>query len=741
MAQTWINNGPFGGYVTAIAVDPIDTNIVYAGTYGAGMFQSLDGGVNWKPINIGIPIRTDTSIGFQTLPSRWFGYYYPITLIRIDPNNTSKIFIGTQGKGIFQSSDYGENWLARNNGLPEGYRIRDLWIHPLDSEILFCGSKGLYRSSDGGLSWTLIDTLFYNVSSSWYNITTITNEPGNPNTLYVGIHNSTQPGLAYGLLRSTDGGNSWEILSQNDYTFYDLHIDPDSLQKLWSVVYTEFLDWMLFYSNNGGYNWYPFWGTVNHPWIEVGFLYADVDFNMYVENGYGKGLLIKSTDHGKTWSSLNYYLPFVEMVANPLDTQVLYFATTIGVYRSDDGGHTVRLMEKGMINSYISDVEVNPKDHSILYAGGGQGLWKSVDGGDSWIRLGTYEVTSLAIDPQHPDTIYWGGNKLMRSFDGGNTWEDIGNRFGGTITAIEVHPDSSNILFVGVYPSTLYKTNNWGYSWSVSYSPAHVSFWIEDIAIDPQNPQVIYFGASGPLRGLYKSINRGVSWSKISDPGEVKSIALHPSTSETVYVATKSKIMVSYDGGLSFLEIGQEIPSNNMSKVIINSFNPLNLFVGTRDRGVYYTIDSGQSWQSFSGSYNLRVTDIFLLPLLNRIYLATNGAGVWRGDNIITKLKQSIESDSHFYETIYLLPGYPNPFNFQTLIPFYVKKQSNVEAFIYNIRGELIKKFNTQKYGRGYHQITWDGKNEKGTPTSSGIYFIVLKSKTHTKSQKLLLVR
>jgi len=745
-AQIWTNNGPFGGYTTTITVDPMDTNIVYVGTREAGIFRSLDGGKSWSPINNGLPTKIDTVVNLPPSSSWWFGYYYPITLIRINPQDPSEIFVGTSGKGLFYSNNYGNNWQERNNGLPNSSAIRELWINPIDPKNMFCGMNGLYRSSNGGLSWTLVDS----VPSGDYWITTISNEPGNPSTIYVGFSSHGQPEISWGLLKSTDNGNNWQALVQNTVSFYNLYVDPDSINNLWSIVYTNFLDWMLAYSKDGGYNWVSYFGLIRNPWYEVMFLYADVNFNLYIANGYQPSRIYKSTDHGRTWSFINQIFPFQfgpgsgpKMTVNPLNTNVLYFATELGVFSSNDGGYTAHLKENGMINSYISDVEVNPKDPSILYAGGQYGLWKSVDGGESWFRLGTYSVTSLAIDPQYPDTVYWGGNGLMRSYDGGNTWEDIGGKFIGTITAIEVHPDSTNILFVGVYPSRLYKSSDWGNNWSLSYSPPHGSFWIEDIAIDPSNTQIIYFGAinNSLVKGFYKSIDGGISWSRMSNLDEVKSIAIHPYNSDTIYVTTKNKIMVSFNGGFSFHEIGQEITSKFMSKIIIDSFNPMNLFAGTKDKGVFYTTNSGQTWHSLPGYYNLRITDMYYLPRDNQIFLATNGAGCWRGDNIVLKLKQSNEYKFPLSQTIHLLPAYPNPFNSTCSIRFELPKAESVRLEIYNVRGKRVRLILKGKKPAGRYSYVWNGRSDDNRQLPSGVYFVVLQTNHFQKVQKLLLIK
>ncbi len=754
-AQTWINNGPFGGYITALIIDPADTNIVYAGTYGGGMFKSVNGAQSWEPMNNGFPTWEDSTIVGPPLASWWSGDFYPVTSLRIHPQAPGHVYAGTAGGGIAQSFNGGESWAPTNEGLPDSAIVMDLWLHPDSISILFCGLEypngGLYKSADGGQNWTLVPGV---PSGRTYRLTTINHEPGNPSTLYAGVTSAGDSVFAWGLLRSRDGGQTWETVS-DEYSYYNLQVDPDNPQKLWSVVHTGFLQWFLGHSTDGGSAW-TFYPDMTNPIDPVLGLYADSFWNLYAIHGNGNPMR-KSVDHGETWVPVAEDMPFYPLgvlpgtgpntATNPLDRNTLFIGSEAGVYRSDDGGRTVRLQEDQMINTYINDVEVSPQNTAIVYAGGRQGLWKSLDGGESWRRLNTDQVNAIAVDPDHPDTVYWGGGDLglIRSYNGGETGAKIN---GGRITALEIHPDSANILFAGTYPSTLYKSTDYGNTWIKSFStnpPIGSSFRIKDIEINKAETRIMYFGVdwNWEVHGLYKSTNSGTTWEKISDPGQIVSISNHPNNPDILYVAIREypidNIQATYDGGKNFKAIADDINAIRMSKIFINPENPKHLLLGTMDQGVFISTNAGMSWESVPGPYDPRINDIYYTHKTGRIYVGTNGSGVSVGDRSVLAIDDA--NKPSVPESFYLYPAYPNPFNPRTTLTVRLPNAVPIEITIFDITGKVVKKFSRQSFTRGTHKVHWDGKSDTGRLVHSGVYFVRLKSSGATMARKITLLK
>ena len=731
-SQSWSNTGPYGAIITELIIDPTDTNIIYAGTFGAGIYKSIDGGEEWKEVNEGLPIRDNIFIGDLEGPSWWFGDFYPVNDLDLNAQESSRIFSGTRGGGISKSIDAAAVWVESNQGLPDSTIVKVIWQHPEDTSIVYCGTGypngGLYVSTDGGLQWNLVEGV---PSGATYRITTIKSQPNDPNTVYVGITSGGEPEFAWGLLKTSDGGQSWEVLFQ-DFSFYDLQVDPSDSTKIWSAIYTG-IGWHLAYSEDGGLTWNI------HPDFSDFFdlrLFADSNWKLYIlaaESYSGNRVIGISEDAGETWNFRTLSLHTLSIIAmNPLLPETIFLGTDEGVYRSDDRGVTFALNSDGMINTYMNEIKVNPVNPAIIYAGGEQGLWKSIDEGNRWDKIHDVQVNAISIDPDHPDTVYWGGEMgLYRSFDGGENSELIRE---GIITSLAIHPDTPNVIYAGVFPATLYKSENYGETWSLSFSGS--LFWIEDIEISRSNSSIIFFGAARNFsnNGLFKSTNSGASWIKISDPGQVSSIRTHPTDADIIYFATRFKVFKSNDGGVSYSDISGNLTVLQYSAILVNPDEPSQLLIGTKDQGVFVSNDSGDTWNRLEGDYNPRILDINYSGDLNRIFLATHGGGIWKGTDIVIGV-ENVEP-VNIPKTFHLFNNYPNPFNPVTNIGYSLPERSDVTLIIYNIVGEEIRRFSETGMQPGNHEFVWDASD-----AASGVYLYRLTSSDFVSTKKMVLLK
>lgn len=729
-SQSWSNTGPYGARITELITDMTDTNLIYAGTYGAGIYKSIDGGRQWAEVNEGLPVRDNSFIGSLTGPSWWFGDFYPVNDLDLNAQESSRIFAGTNGGGISKSINAANVWFESNQGLPDNAGVSVIWQHPEDTSIVYCGTGGLYVSRDGGLNWNLVEGV---PSGATYRVTSIKAQPNDPNTIYVGITSAGEPELPWGLLKTSDGGQSWEVLSQR-FSFYDLQIDPSDSTKIWSAIYTGFMQWHLAYSEDGGITW-----NIHPDFSELSLLrlFADSNWKLYVlATASGVKVIGKSEDAGETWNFRTVSLNSLSVIAvNSLLPETIFLGTNEGVYRSNDGGDTFELKSDGMINTYMNEIKVNPANSSIIYAGGDQGLWRSMDDGNRWVKIHGGQVNSIAIDPDHPDTVYWGNSGgLYRSFDGGDNSVKIRE---GIITALAIHPDSTNVLYAGVYASNLYRSENYGETWSLSFSASiGISFWIEDIEISRSNSSKIYFGAirNAVFHGLYKSSNSGASWVKISDPGEVLSISTHPTNDSIIYFATRFGVFRSINGGISYSEISGDLTAQQYSTVWVNPKEPSQILIGTKDQGVFVSSDDGGTWNWIEGGYNPRIMDINYSGDLNRIFLATHGGGIWKGNDIEVGVES--REQMHIPENVHLFNAYPNPFNPVTNIRYSLTERSDVTLLIYNIIGEEIRKFSETGMQPGYHEFVWDASD-----AASGVYLYRFQAGDYVETRKMILLK
>ncbi len=758
--EEWIRNGPFSAHVISLAIASSDTNVIYVGTYCDGVYKSIDGAENWFQCSTeNLPTWDDSLDNSPTLPCWWFGNYYPIESIGIDPTNSEHVWTGTGGRGLFESNDGGNSWQKANETLPDSLDVDFIYINENNPDEIFIGAGtgfqvppldngGLYHTIDVGTNWTLIDSVPY---GDTYHITCITNEPGNEEHLYVGIGSAGEPGFSWGLMESVDGGNQWQILT-DDYPIYSLFVNPENNQNMWSIIYTGWLDWVLASSTDGGYTWtaYPDW---NNPELWITSLYADVEYNLYYAqytggsgSGWGLGIIKKSTNNGSSWVTIDSLCAGRGVIlrnrceANQQNVENIYFGTLCGVYKSNDGGYTTQLQNNGMYNSYIEDLEVDPEDRDIVFAGGKQGLWKSVDGCMFWDQLNDEGVKAIAVDPLHPDTVYYGGQNLMRSYDGGITVEDIRHNVIGIILNLAVHPIDTNIIFVTALfdPSIrIYKSEDRGDSWNhVGYSGSG------NFVFDPNYPDTIYCGS-------YRSLDCGENW-EIFSPGNLSytAIDIHPFNSDIIYAITsygshQNDLLVSYDWGENFQVLDSH--TGGIEKIDVDNTNPDNIFYCTRNEGIHYSTDAGENWHNLDGFYDVRTIDIIPFTDESKVYIATNGDGVWLGEEIQFDIEGN---DPPLVIKNSLLQNYPNPFHLsvdesglKTTIVYTLKQKNSIELSIYNIKGELVKTLYKGKQKKGKYSLKWDGKDNVRKEVSTNVYLYTLRVGNKSVTKKMLLVR
>lgn len=272
-----------------------------------------------------------------------------------------------------------------------------------------------------------------------------------------------------------------------------------------------------------------------------------------------------------------------------------------GIYRSDDGGKSWKNM--GLKESqHISKIIVHPDNSDVVWVaaqgplwnkGGERGLFKSTDGGTTWQKtLGNDEwtgVTDIAIDPRNPDRLYaatWDrhrtvaaymgggpGSGLHRSTDGGETWEQLKKGL-----------PKSNMAKIG-------------------------------LAISPQKPDVLYAAIELDRRsgGIYKSTDRGSSWTKQSDavagatgPHYYQELYACPHEFDRIYLVDV-RIQVSDDGGKTVRRLKEEHKHSDNHAIAFRADDPDYLLIGT-DGGIYESFDLAENWRFMN---NLPLTQYY----------------------------------------------------------------------------------------------------------------------------------
>ncbi|HEX9941850.1 MAG TPA: hypothetical protein VGG03_07530, partial [Thermoanaerobaculia bacterium] len=265
LAGTWAPLGPFGGTVTALAVDPVNAQVVYAGTFGGGLFKSLDAGETWMPASRGLagasvelvaslaidPARPatlyagtllgvykSTDGGASWLPSLPLTFPDEFGALAIDPRTPSTLFAGNRS-GIYKSTDSGDTWVLKNTGLPLSEpSVSALMVDPTQPGLVYAGIgiDGLYRSLDGGETWSLAREGIVSALAA----------SAQTDTIYAGTYK--------GVFKSKDHGESWRSTGRlPKQSVTALIIDPQSASTLFAAVF----GFGVFRSTDGGASWAP----------------------------------------------------------------------------------------------------------------------------------------------------------------------------------------------------------------------------------------------------------------------------------------------------------------------------------------------------------------------------------------------------------------------------------------------------------------------------------------------------
>ncbi|HBH25326.1 MAG TPA: hypothetical protein DDY13_18145 [Cytophagales bacterium] len=342
------------------------------------------------------------------------------------------------------------------------------------------------------------------------------------------------------------------------------------------------------------------------------------------------------------------------------------------------GDMKARQIGPALMSGRITDLEAHPVNDRIIYAGtAGGGVWKSNNGGASFTPIFDDYIQSIgavAVDPTDPDNTVWVGtgeiwtrnstsigDGLYKSIDGGVNWSKIGLENSERISAIEIHPEDGNTLYVGSMGTLwgpneergVYKTSDGGATWErILYVDENTG--CSDLVMDPKNPDILYaamweyrrtawsFSSGGNQSALYKSTDGGANWEKIHNgfpEGQLGRIAIGvaPSNPDILYCVLESEedkdkgLYRSEDAGASWSHLNNDfglvVRPFYFSRIVVDPKDPNVVVKG----GLFGSIsrDGGKTFKNL-GNMHADIHDIvFDIKNSDRMYVATDG-GVYR---------------------------------------------------------------------------------------------------------------
>ncbi len=558
------NIGPGGmsGRITAIDVVHQQPDRMFVGTASGGVWKSTSGGIQWEPI---FDTEVTASVG----------------AIAIQQSNPSVIWVGT-GEG------------NPRNSLNGGF--------------------GIYKSIDGGKSWTSMGL------EETRHIHRVIIDPTDPNTVYVGAIGSPWGEHSQrGVYKTTDGGKTWKkILGANLKTgVADLVMDPHNPNKLFAALWEHKRDpWFfksggegsgLYMTHDGGQNWKKLTAEDGLPKGELGRIGIAVAPNkpevVYALIEAKKNALYKSTDGGFQWKKVNdkagignrpFY--YSDIYVDPQNENRLYSIFTY-VNVSEDGGKSFRQLMPayGVSNGVHPDHHawwIHPDNGQFMIDGNDGGLNITRDGGKSWRFIGNLPVAQfyhINVDNEYPYNVYggmqdngsWRGPAYVWRAQGirNSYWQEIA--FGD---GFDVVPDKDdNQMGYAMSQQGYVSRYDWktGNNYTVRPTPPDATTklrfnWNAAIGQDPFDNSTVYFGS----QFVHKSTDKGLTWSIISPD---------------LTTNDPEKLQQSDSGGLTMDATGAE---NHCTLLVIEP-SPVEkgmLWTASDDGRVHYTRDGGDSW-------------------------------------------------------------------------------------------------------------------------------------------------
>jgi photosystem II stability/assembly factor-like uncharacterized protein len=608
---------------------PNDPNTLYLATgdadasssYSTGVFKSTNGGTTWAPTGL------TYLIGQSVVLSR----------LLIHPTDGSLLVSGSNG--IHRSTNGGQSWQQVSTA-----NTREMTFSANNPSIVFAtlytpatGNSILLRSADSGISWNPVSS---GLPMSNMERAALAVTPANPNYVYLLVAESTNHGLK-GLYRSTDAGLSFTTMSTNlnvlgwdvsgsdsgGQGWYDLALAASPTDA--NLIVTGGVN--IWKSVNGGQSF-----NISAHWSgDNGTPQVHADIHQLLFNGNTiwaacDGGVFKSPDVGATWQDKSQSLAIAQLYdfgSSPTEpNRILMGLQDNGTNLMTQPGQWSEVLGGDGMQCFFDRANPNNAFASI-YQGA---LFRSSDGGQRFNHLYTLPngnwVTPWLQDPVQPNTLYAGAKQLFKSTDSGSQWTPI-SQFSSNapINAIEVAHSNPQIIYVskGVYPTqrtpytpTIYKTTNGGITWTtltLTNFPANTP--IVALHLDITNPQIIYVGlASYSGASVYRSTDGGATWANYSTG--------LPQVPTNCFVTTRGhadgEIFVGTDIGVyrrgnrltTWESFSQQLPAVPVSGLEI--FYPTSkLRAGTYGRGL---------WESLLPGYNVPPTVQLTAPTDGHVF-------------------------------------------------------------------------------------------------------------------------
>tara|TARA_B100000941_G_scaffold66404_1_gene44295 strand:+ start:632 stop:3877 length:3246 start_codon:yes stop_codon:yes gene_type:complete len=399
--------------------------------------------------------------------------------------------------------------------------------------------------------------------------------------------------------------------------------------------------------------------------LSIIILFVSCSFNLNAQRNPNKDKKTENIYDGLKFRHLGPALMsgrISDIVIHPNNENIWYVASgSGGAWKTENSGTTWKAIFDNEKSYSIGCITLDPQNSDIVWIGSGEnvggrhvaygdGIYKSVNGGKNWQNMGlkkSEHISKIIVHPTNQNTIWvasqgplWskGGERgIFKSTDGGKSWiQKLGDDEWIGATDLIIDPRDPKILYAATWQrhrtvagymgggpgSNIYKSMDGGDTWKkIDKGLPKSNMGKIGLAISPQNPDVLYAAIELNRRsgGVFKSSNRGESWSKMSDavsggtgPHYYQELYASPHNFDEIYLAD-NYMQVSFDGGKTFSRMNESEKHVDNHAVAFKKDDPNYILVGC-DGGLYESFDKTKNWKFID---NLPLTQFYKIAVDN----------------------------------------------------------------------------------------------------------------------------
>ncbi len=773
----WTNVGPsnVGGRVTAVDAPPGGVP-AYLGSANGGVWKSTDGGAVWTCV-------TDP----QSFAS--------IGAVAVDPSDPSTIWVGTgesngsvdsyDGNGVWRSGDGGATWEPR--GLSFAGRIGAVVVDPHDPQHVLVGvmgrqfstgpDRGLYRTLDGGDTWARV--LYVSDSTG---VCDVVINPVHPDTVWCAtwerVRRNTYRrayGPECGIWRSTNGGETWARMTtglpapSDDVGRIALAVAPSRPRTVYAQIGSGaslgYVGLGYYRSTDGGTTWSKRDLGTTFQNAFGGFVWyfgeTGVDPSS-ADHVYALGVsMLESFDGGLSWGGIGGAMHVDEhaLWIDPSNAQHLLIGNDGGLYRTTNNSAFTAFTSLPITQFYDGAVDATnatrvfggTQDNGSIMTSAGPSAWFSILGGDG------FHVLS---DPVNPNIVFseWqfccSGAGFRRSTSGGpsggtTTGWTASDRFGWD-SPICMDPNNHNVLLAG--SNYVYKSMNNGASWtkvsgdlSTNPSASVVYGSLTTLAISPANSDVYWAGTDDGK--VWRSSNAGGSWTDVSaglPQRWVTRVVPDPANAQRAYVTHSgytsddqaTLVHRTDDQGDHWANVSGNLANVPANDLVVDPLDTSRLYLAT-DTGVWTSADGGGYWYALGTGLPVQViADLVLHAGTRQLFAFTHGRSAWSLD--LSAMPVAVAPGIAPLRFA-LSAAWPNPSRGVVTATLDLPRNERVEVAVFDALGRRVATPLSGAPGAGRHAVAWDGRDASGRPARAGVYFLRASAGGATVSRRVVL--